>query len=413
MVLSTQAAWDACSVYERAALGLAVMAPQENMPALLELSPQDFSHPALGQVFSACKTLFMGGQTVDVVNLVGALGAEYQELIGLLGLEAPKTGQSSEYASKIREQAAYKHLCEQAESLQLLCAQRVPMEEISNTLAAMLKEFAPNTSQSMNALQGLESVYNALGHKRAYYSTGFACIDKHLLLDKGDYLIIAGRPSSGKTAFALQMALCMAYDKNTVFFSLETSVQKIFDRLLCAYTGADFGALNRRQESEKKKLLECGEDFGKLHLQVVNAAGYSVAQIAAKALSLQAQVVFIDYLSLLKGNGKSLYEQVTNISKDLHIFAQRFGVTVIALSQVNRQGENDIAVSHLRESGQIEQDADAILLIDNVSSAPPEDPNAPSEKNIKLAKNKTGRIGQWPFAFYGEKQRFVPIERRR
>lgn len=74
------------------------------MPALLELSPQDFSYPALAQVFGACKALFMGGQSVDVVNLVGALGVEYQELIGLLGLEAPQTGNAVEYAQKIREQ---------------------------------------------------------------------------------------------------------------------------------------------------------------------------------------------------------------------------------------------------------------------------------------------------------------------
>ncbi len=411
MVLSTQAVWDASSVYERATLGLAITKPNDNMPALLELSPDDFSHPALAQVFGACKALFMGRQSVDVVNLVGALGVEYQELIGLLGLEAPQTGNAVEYAQKIREQAAYRRLTEQAQALQLLCGERRPMEEIAGRLTAMLKEFAPSTSQSMNALQGLESVYNALGQRHAYYSTGFACIDKHLLLDKGDYLIIAGRPSSGKTAFALQMALCMAYDKNVAFFSLETSVQKIYDRLLCNYTGADFGALNRRQESERDKLLQCGADFGKLKIQVVNAAGYSVAQVAAKALSLQAQVIFIDYLSLLKGEGRSLYEQVTNISKNLHIFAQRFGVTVIALSQVNRQGEQGLEMSHLRESGQIEQDADAILLIDNVDNTPVK-PNIPREKIIKLAKNKTGSIGQWPFYFYGNKQWFAPAETR-
>lgn len=78
------------------------------------------------------------------------------------------------------------------------------MEEIAGRLTAMLKEFAPSTSCCMNALQGLESVYNALGQRRAYYSTGFDCIDKHLLLDKGDYCIIAGRPSSG------QNRLCFA-----------------------------------------------------------------------------------------------------------------------------------------------------------------------------------------------------------
>ena len=131
-------------------------------------------------------------------------------------------------------------------------------------------------------------------------------------------------------------------------------------------------------------------------------------QVRAKAAQLKAEVIFIDYLSLLRGEGKSVYERVTNISIDLHTMAQQSGTTVVALSQLSRSGKENPDMTDLRESGQIEQDADAILLLKSI------DPKRPdSDRELLVAKNKEGITGPILLNFIGEYQLFTEVETRR
>lgn len=132
-----------------------------------------------------------------------------------------------------------------------------------------------------------------------------------------------------------------------------------------------------------------------------------MAQIRAKAAQLEAEVVFIDYLSLIKGEGKSLYERVTNISMELHTFAQQAKVTVVALSQLNRDDRGEPGLTNLRESGQIEQDADGVILLFEPARAEPG-----VNRILSVAKNKEGRTGEIPLCFDGSLQRFREVEGR-
>ena len=132
---------------------------------------------------------------------------------------------------------------------------------------------------------------------------------------------------------------------------------------------------------------------------MVKAAGWTVAEIKAEAVRQNADVIFIDYLGLIKSYGKSRYEMTTNTSMDLHTLAQQSEMTVIALSQLKRSDSKTPTMQDLRESGQIEQDADVIMLLYQ-----PED-NNPGRK-VYIAKNKEGETGEITFHFKGIYQKF-------
>ena len=189
-------------------------------------------------------------------------------------------------------------------------------------------------------------------------------------------------------------------------FSLETKNQKIIERLFTTYAGLDFGKLKSRTLNDDELLKAAQDSIGasKLKLTVVNASGKTVAWIQSKALKLKADIVMIDYIGLIQAKGKSRYEMVSNISVDLHVMAQSLGITVVALSQLNRAGSGAPRMEDLRESGQIEQDADLIMLLHNDKDK--------GEYTVIVAKNKEGITGAVPMRFDGAKQTFYELETR-
>ena len=146
---------------------------------------------------------------------------------------------------------------------------------------------------------------------------------------------------------------------------------------------------------------------------MVDAAGWTVQQIKSKAVQLRAEIIIIDYLSLIRGEGKSLYERVTNISMELHTLAQANRIAVIALSQLNRAGKDEPDMTSLRESGQIEQDADVILLLHEIGrSVLDREAGGDADRRLIIAKNKEGMTGAITLNFQGEYQRFCECETR-
>ena len=141
--------------------------------------------------------------------------------------------------------------------------------------------------------------------------------------------------------------------------------------------------------------------------EIVAAAGWTVEQVKAKAIQSKAEVIYIDYLTLIKSDGKNKLEQTTNISIAIHTMAQQCGFTVIALSQLNRGGEKELDMTALRESGQIEQDADCILLL---QSTDPKEPCA--DRELIIAKNTEGDVGKLSLAYDGTHQKALEEESR-
>ena len=193
-----------------------------------------------------------------------------------------------------------------------------------------------------------------------------------------------------------------------LYISLETNPDKLADRLIACDTGVNLSRIKtgEMEDGDWTRIVERSDRVRDLKFDVVQAAGWTVDQIRAKSIQEQAEIIFVDYLGLIASKGKSLYEQTTNASKALHTMAQDTGITVIALSQLNRSansGEPDMTT--LKDSGQVEQDADIILMLAN-----PDDPQDKGRRKLMVRKNKEGRRGLIKLSFDGDKQRFYEIE---
>lgn len=399
--------------YELSVIGSLIVSPEKLLPiALAKLSPKDFYNPVCKSIFAACASLFLENKPIDFITVLGALGGheDYKLAIAQAIEMMPTATHAEEYLTLVKENSRRKkaaYWCEE------LLAQSEDNKDIGvlQDISGKITE-ALTLEGSEKAVSAKEGIYNFFLTKmqpKDYIKTGFQSLDGYTYIDKGDYIIIGGRPSTGKTAFTCQVALTMAETLNVTYFSLETSSAKLYDRLISCYTHTPLSEIKTAKVQNWARIAEGSEVFGNLKLHVVDAAGWTVAQIKAKAMQLKSDVIFIDYLGLIKAEGKTRYEKTTNISIDLHVMAQNTGITTFALSQLSRNGKDEQPdMSDLRESGQLEQDADVIILFHREKDNE-RNPDCNNKRDLIIAKNKEGNTGAIHFAFDGSIQRFTEV----
>lgn len=368
--------------------------------------PEDFTIPELRTVYNAAVKLFSAGRPVDAVTIRGVCGAEYNDLLMQCMEITPTSFGWRTYISAMQEQTRVTRLRELAAQMADV---RTSAEgrDLLGKAGEILSE--KSAAQIVTMEQALVQFYTEQGEKRRFISWGFDKLDRRLYSDHGDFVIVAGRPSAGKTALALQMAALMGQHDKVGFYSLETSPAKLTNRLVANRCIIDFGRINRREmtEEEWSRVVKWKKEVASTQLELVPASGWGVQDILSTALSRQHRIVFIDYLQQLHGRGRDRFEQVTNISLDLHAMAQTHGILVVALSQLSRastsRADSAPTLTDLRESGQIEQDADAVLAlyIDPDEDAPQND------RKLRVLKNKEGTLGEFSLAFDGSTQTFA------
>ena len=241
-----------------------------------------------------------------------------------------------------------------------------------------------------------------------YIETGYPSLDANLLIDRGDFIILAGEQSAGKTAFSISLALSFASQGyRVVYYSLETTKKQIFYRANSIYTGVKFEHQLRREltEDDMTRFGNKQDELASLPITVIECSDWTVERIKADALRRNAEVVFIDYVGLIKDNNKTVYDKSTAISLALHSMAQSTGIAVVALSQKNRQSNKEqIADMHtLNGSGQLESDADLILMLTVKGDKEDKDTWA---VEVRVSKNKKGRVTKEVMIFDGTTQRF-------
>ena len=389
-------------------LGAILVDSKNVMPLVADkLTAENFINPECEQVFSACLSLFQEQKHIDVVTVLDRLGNEsYQAYLVQLVETLPSVRGLSEYIRIVSEESRRANAVSRLGVALTRLQSGEPLEDVQNAIALTAQSMSGHESSSVSAADGFLLVADSLGKPRQYIGTGFRKLDSLLFIAPGDFVVIGARPSVGKTAFSLQMALHMARTRKVVYFSCETSAQKIYERALACYGNLSFRQIKQGGQIQKDKLEMLKDGFSSLRLSVVEAAGWTVPGIQAKAIQERAEVVFIDYLTLLSADGKSLYEKATNASKGLHTMAQQGKIAVVALSQLNRAGDGEPTMVNLRESGQIEQDADAILFLHR--SATGEDTDD-QERKLIISKNKEGQCGFIKFRFDGNMQRFFAV----
>lgn len=246
----------------------------------------------------------------------------------------------------------------------------------------------------------VDNYIRKLDEKPQYIPSGIPVLDKHLHLVPGNLFIIGGRPSAGKTALSLQMACEQARKGYRVcYFSLETDPDTLTARIIANRLAVPLADV--KAKSVPQSDLDGLAELHKLPLFVRSASGKGAGWVKAQAQRMRAQVVFIDYLQLLQQAGaKDRYTAVTQLSMDLHELAQTTGILVVALAQLNRNAAHAApSTADLKESGQLEQDGDAILLLSSDGE----------QYKCVLAKNKEGKIGEIPLTFDKTRQRFLAV----
>ncbi|WP_043964443.1 replicative DNA helicase [Anoxybacillus thermarum] len=428
---------------EQAVLGAILLEPSALTTASEILIPEDFYRAAHQKIFRTMLQLSDRGEPVDLVTVTSELAdANALEEIGgvsyltELANAVPTAANVQYYAKIVEEKSILRRLIRTATSIaQDGYTREDEVEDVLNEAERKILEVSQRKNTSgfqsikdvlVQAYDNIEMLHNRKGEITGI-PTGFIELDRMTAgFQRSDFIIVAARPSVGKTAFALNIAQNVATrtSENVAIFSLEMGAQQLVMRMLCAE-----GNINA-QNLRTGKLTP--EDWGKLTMAMgsLSNAGIfiddtpniRVSEIRAKCRRLKQEhglgMVLIDYLQLIQGSGRNRenrQQEVSEISRSLKALARELDVPVIALSQLSRSVEQRQdkrpMMSDLRESGSIEQDADivAFLYRDDYYDKESENKNI---IEIIIAKQRNGPVGTVQLAFVKEYNKFVNLERR-
>ena len=390
---------------QNSVLGAALIEPDLVPKVIQQTRSSDFSGPCQ-TIYNTMRTLFQNGSPVDVVTLANALGNDYREYLAQLMQIVPTTAYLDHYIALCREQAKVMA----AKSI----AARLTAAENSEAIRALLDE-ANGLMVDKPALRittmtdALKSFYERHSGTVKYISWPIRELNDRLYAEPGDFILIGGRPSTGKSAFSLQCGWHWAASVKVGFFSLETSAAKLFDRKMSGETGISMDSIKRntitRDQWEHIGILST--EIVSKNIELVEAAGFTPADIRSVTMMRGYKIIIIDYVQLLQSSGTNRTEQVTNISLSLHRMAQDMQVTIVALSQLKRKSDDSTPDnSDLRESGQLEQDADIIMQL---TLEKKDDPDG--NRLLYITKNKEGTCPMIALAFDGKLQTFTKAQR--
>jgi len=427
---------------ERAILGAIMLDPDALGVALDEVSADDFYRPEHRCIFTAMCRLFEAGAPIDGITVAEELerqgelqragGADY--LADLI--EGTATAANILYHCRIvREKAvlrrlihvtgeiageAYEGAQETSTILDHAQDRIYAIAEKQQTQAyAALSDVVPVAFQRINeAYQDKKEVTGL--------PTGFADFDRMTAgLQPSDLIILAARPSMGKTALAINIAtnVALKQKKAVAIFSLEMAREQLVMRMICSVGGFNNHDLRRGQirAEDWTRLTDTCSRLSEAPIYIDDTSGISVLEMKAKARRLkqqhQVELIIVDYLQLMTSSQRAdnRQQEISQISRNLKGMAKDLGVPVIALSQLSRavesRGDHKPMLSDLRESGSIEQDADVVLFIYREEYYNPEDESARNKATVIIGKQRNGPVGQFDLHFHKVYTRFSDLQR--
>ena len=426
---------------ERSVLG-AMLIDQEAVAAAMEiLTPDDFYQKQYGIVFQAMTSLYAEGKPVDLITLQDRLKemdvpeeVASLEYIGEMLTTLPASANVRSYAQIVRDKASLRSLIRTSEEVVNTCyagTMSVPeiMEESETKLFQVLQkrtdsEFVPISQVVMNALDNIEKASRAKGPVTGL-ATGFTDLDfKTAGLQNSDLVLIAARPSMGKTAFALNIAEYMAFrnNLNVALFSLEMSKEQLMNRLFSLESRVDAQALRTGalSDSDWASLIESAGVIGRSNLIIDDTPGITVTELRSKCRKYKLEhgldIVIVDYLQLMQGSRRteSRQQEISDISRSLKGIARELNVPVVALSQLSRAVEqrpdHRPMLSDLRESGAIEQDADVVMFLYREDYYN-KDTERKDIAEVIIAKQRNGPIGTVELAWLPRYTKFANLQR--
>lgn len=422
---------------EQSTLG-GMLLSQEAVAEVFEaVSGVDFYAPKHELIFNAILNLFGRGEPTDVIavtdelnkqgNLVKAGGADY--LHSLTGY-VPTAANAGYYAKIVSDKAILRRLIEAGTRIaQAGYESQGEVEDLVNQAQAEIykvssqssrEDYVPLSDSLEAAIHEIEGAQKR-GGELTGVPTGFTDLDAYTHgLHPGQLVIVAARPAVGKSTFALDLArnASVKHNQATIFFSLEMGRAEIAMRLMSAESSIYLQSMRKGTvtDADWTRLAAVRGRINDAPLYIDDSPNMSLVEIRAKCRRLAQQVdlklVVIDYIQLMSSGKKveSRQQEVSEFSRALKLLAKELGLPVVALSQLNRQAEQakdkKPELSHLRESGSLEQDADVVVLLHREGIYEKDHPRA-GEADLILAKQRNGPTGTVVVAFHGQYSRFV------
>ena len=427
---------------EQSVIGSMIMDQDAIVTAMEILLQEDFYHKQYGILFDAMIELYSSGQPVDLVTLQNKLKEKdvpqevsSLEFVGELVRAVPTSANVKYYCNIVKENSMKRKLIRVTEEIENECyAGKESLESVlgktEHDIFALLSsrtggDYVPIRQVVMNALEKIEKASQQDGNVTGI-PTGFIDLDYRTAgLQPSDLVLIAARPSMGKTAFVLNIAQYVAFHENmcTAIFSLEMSKEQLVNRLFSLESRVDAQALRtgNLSDADWAKLVEGAGIIGDSELIIDDTPGISISEMRSKCrkykLEHDLKLIIIDYLQLMSGSGRSTdsrQQEISDISRSLKALARELNVPVLALSQLSRAVEqrpdHRPMLSDLRESGAIEQDADVVMFIyrDDYYN---KDTELKGISEIIIAKQRNGPIGTVNLAWLPEYTKFANLER--
>ena len=427
---------------EQSVIGSMIMDREAIVVASELISGEDFYNKSYGVVFDSMVELHDEGQPVDLVTLQNRLKEKDvpPEISGLefireLVTAVPTSANIKYYANIVSEKSVLRKLIRLMEDIANNCyagkdSMEVILEDTEKRVFDLVGrrntgDFVPIREIVMNAMDKIEKASHSDGNVTGI-ATGFIDLDYRTAgMQPSDLVLIAARPSMGKTAFVLNIAQYVAFHSKecVAIFSLEMSKEQLVNRLFAMESKVDSQHLRTGNLSdlEWEKLIESAGMIGQSKLIIDDTPGISVGELRSKCrkfkLEMDLKMVIIDYLQLMSGGGRSTdsrQQEISDISRSLKALARELQVPVLALSQLSRAVEqrpdHRPMLSDLRESGAIEQDADVVMFIYRDDYYHP-DTEKKGIAEINIAKQRNGPIGTVELVWLPEFTKFANLQR--
>ncbi len=421
---------------EKAVLG-AVLVDSNAMNKIVELLSKEYFYSPQNQIIYECfMTLYNQGKPIDILTVGEYLSANSllekaggREYLSDLMMDTVLISNISYYANIIRDNFTKRKLIQAGSSIIEHTFESPDTQEALENAERLVFEIAENrTSNEMQPLTDLlydtiDQIEYRFNNRGSYTGvpSGFYELDNMTTgFQKSDLIILAARPSMGKTAFALNIAQNVAMRSKipVAIFSLEMAKSQLVQRILCAEAEIDAQRIRtgQLQPKEWERITGILNTLHETPIYIDDTGNVTVSEIRAKLRRLKMQtpdlgLVLIDYLQLIDDKSSSdRIQQISQISRSLKALARELNVPIIALSQLSRKVEErkdrTPMLSDLRESGAIEQDADVVMFIYREEYYDKENPDLKNKAQIVVAKQRNGPTGQFELLFQGNTTKF-------
>lgn len=395
---------------EPCVIGALCIAPEKMKEVARFLRSEDFTILACEKIYGVLFTWYINNQAIDInllpQELKDSIGEPFNYIRECMML-APTTNNVVLHAHVIHDAAKERRF--QSEVME--CFNKYSGDDLATEILKTSQDYLREGIGGAKTLfdlvnQALDNLSKPLGLR---INTGFPRLDGILKGMRGGNLIIIGaRPSVGKTAFALDLAVSAAKQGHkTLFYSMEMTSEELVQRLLSTYSGVQLSQIidGQMDDNELLEYVQAGARISGLPVLIEDASNVTVETIRTKAIEEQdVKIIFVDYIGLLQStkNYQNRNYELGAMSRDLKNLAMELKIPIVVLAQLNRNVNSDQEpnLSDLRDSGELEQNANKVIFLWNIDEEE-------GIRGVKVAKNRNGRIGTVQMNFDGEHQKFI------